>query len=121
MKTIGNIIWVIFGGLILSLMWVISGILCCATIVGIPLGIQCFKFARLALWPFDREILYGNSVVSLISNILWIVFFGIEMSFICFLLGALFCITIVGIPFGIQFWKFAKLSLMPFGAKIVKI
>ena len=119
MKTIANILWIIFGGLILSVFWAVVGLVLCVTIVGIPFGTQCFKFANLMLFPFGREVVYGGSTVSLLLNILWIVVFGLNLALWSLAIGLLWCLTIVGIPIGLQVIKFAKLSLMPFGAKIV--
>jgi len=117
MKTIGNLLWFLFAGLFLALLWLISGLLCCITIVGIPFGIQCFKLAGLSLWPFGKEITYGRmGVGSVIGNILWIVFFGWELALTHLVIGLFFCITIIGIPFGLQCFKLAQVSLFPFGA-----
>ena len=102
-----------------GLSWVASGVLCCITIIGIPIGMQCFKFAGLAFFPFGKEIVYGGGAGSLIANIIWLLCCGIPMAVEKACLGLLLCITIVGIPFGLQFFKIAKLSLMPFGAEIV--
>jgi uncharacterized membrane protein YccF (DUF307 family) len=107
------------GGLVLSVEWFLSGLVCCMTIIGIPWGIQCFKFARLAFWPFGKEIRFGGGAVSFLANLVWILFFGWEMALTCLSLGLVFCITIIGIPFGVQCFKFAKLALLPFGAQIV--
>lgn len=120
MKTIGNILWVIFGGGILALLWAIVGLLCIVTIIGIPVGIQCMKFAGLILWPFGRTIEYSGGAGSFLLNILWIIFFGWELATTALVIGLFWCITIVGIPFGLQFIKFAQLAIMPFGAKIVR-
>lgn len=119
MRLIGNILWIIFGGLFLSILWIISGIILCITIVGIPFGVQCFKFGSLVLAPFGSRVVYGGGIGSLFFNILWIIFFGWELALSSLLLGILWCITIVGLPWGLQCFKFAKLSLMPFGAKIL--
>lgn len=120
MSLIGNIFWFVLGGIVLSLLWFIAGLLCCITIIGIPLGVQCFKFASLMLAPFGREIDYSRAGVgSLLINILWILFFGWELATTAAVIGIIYCITIVGIPFGIQSFKFAQLALMPFGARIV--
>lgn len=118
MKTLGNILWIIFGGLAESLVWLLYGILFCVTIIGIPLGNQCFKFAKFSLAPFGKEVIYSDSGVSLVANVFWIIFCGIEMAAVNACMGVIMCITIIGIPFGKQFFKLAKLSLMPFGAKI---
>ena len=119
MGCLGNIIWFIFGGLELGLCWFLAGCLWCVTIVGIPIGLQCFKFASLSFFPFGKEITYGGGTGSLILNILWIIFSGIELAMAHAICGVLFCITIIGIPFGLQHFKLAKLALMPFGACIM--
>lgn len=119
MNLLGNIFWWIFGGGILGLLWAVSGLICCCTIVLIPFGIQCFKFAGLMLWPFGKDIRYSSKTSSFILNVLWIMFFGWELALISFFMGLFWCISIVGIPFGVQCFKFARLALMPFGAKIV--
>ena len=119
MRTIGNILWFLFGGLIGGLSWVFAGCVWCITIVGIPVGLQCFKFASLAFWQFGKDIVYGNGMFSFLVNLIWLLFFGWEMALGNLIFGLLWCITIVGIPFGKQFFKMAKLSLMPFGASIV--
>ena len=76
-------------------------------------------FATMSFAPFGKEIEYGGGVPSLLANVIWIIFFGIPMALENLIFGCLWCITIVGIPFGLQFFKIAKLSLAPFGAKIV--
>ena len=120
MNTLGNILWFIFGGLFSGILWLLAGLIWCITIIGIPIGLQCFKFASLAMWPFGTEIVYGSGMFSLLVNVIWIVFFGLEMAVANLILGCLWCITIIGIPFGKQFFKLAQLSLMPFGAQIVR-
>ena len=119
MTVFGNIIWIILCGLILATLWVLFGILWCITIIGIPIGIQCFKFASLTIWPFGRDVEYSDSVGSMIVNILWIVFGGLAICIAAAVIGAVLCITIIGIPFGLQCFKIAKLALLPFGATIV--
>ena len=119
MKTIGNLLWFVFGGFLSGLAWWLSGILWCITIVGIPYGRQCFKFASLSFWPFGKEVVYGGGAPSTLANIIWVIFFGILMAIGNVICGLLWCITIVGIPFGKQFFKIAKLALTPFGARIV--
>lgn len=119
MKTLGNILWFVFGGIISGLEWIFAGLLCCITIVGIPLGLQCFKFASLAFWPFGKNVEYGGGAGSFLANVLWFLFLGIPMALTNFFFGLLWCITIVGIPFGLQFFKIAKLSLAPFGSRVV--
>ena len=117
MKLLGNIIWFLFGGLVTALAWFIVGLLLCITIIGFPFGIQCFKYAGLSLAPFGKnvELNFGRYFI---SNLLWLIFFGWEMFLGYLIAGALCCVTLVGIPAGIQAFKFSKLSLAPFGAKI---
>ena len=102
----------------MGLGWTLAGALWCITIVGIPIGTQCFKFAKLAFFPFGKEVVYGGGVGSLLLNILWLIFSGVPLALQAVLNGALFCVTIVGIPFGMQCFKMAKLALMPFGSQV---
>ena len=118
MKTIGNLIWFIFGGLWMGLGWTLVGLCWCIRIIGIPLGIQCFKFARLAFFPFGKVIVYGGGASSLLLNILWLIFGGFALAVSSTIHGILFCVTIVGIPFGMQCFKFARLALTPFGSDV---
>lgn len=117
MSFLGNILWFIFGGLFSGLSWVLSGIIWCITIIGIPYGKQCFKFATMSFAPFGKEIEYGGGVPSLFANVIWIIFFGIPMALENLLFGCLWCITIVGIPFGLQFFKIAKVIVSTFWSK----
>jgi len=116
---LGNLFWLLLGGIVLSLIWAIIGLLLCITIIGIPFGLQCFKIAGLVLWPFGREVTPGGfGMMGAIGNVIWILVCGIELCIAHLLCGLVFCITIVGIPFGLQHFKLAKLSLIPFGADI---
>lgn len=119
MKTIGNIIWLLFGGFVMCLLWAVSGLVLCITIIGIPFGIQCFKIAGLVLWPFGREVDLGHfGAGGLIFNIIWLIVFGWEFAVIHCIIGLVYCISIIGIPFGLQHFKLAKLGLLPFGVQI---
>lgn len=119
MGCLGNILWFIFGGFISGLSWACIGLLWCITIVGIPIGLQCFKFATLSFFPFGKDVIYGGGTTSFLINILWLILSGFALAIEHLVLGCLLCVTIIGIPFGLQMFKIAKLSLMPFGAKIV--
>ena len=119
MRTIGNILWFVFGGIISGLMWWITGALWCITIIGIPIGVQCLKLSTMSFFPFGKEVIYAGGVGSFIINVIWFFFGGLEMALVNFVIGLLWCITIVGIPFGKQFFKLAKLSLAPVGAEII--
>ena len=120
MKFIGNILWMVLGGFIISLYYALVGLLFCISIIGIPFGMQLFKMAGLALWPFGHDVTPGandGGCLSLIMNVIWIVLGGIEIALMHVTLGIGFCITIVGIPFGLQHFKMALLALVPFGKK----
>ena len=121
MKFIGNILWMVLGGFIISLYYALVGLLFCISIIGIPFGVQLFKMAGLALWPFGHDVTPGandGGCLSLIMNVIWIVLGGIEIALMHVTLGIGFCITIVGIPFGLQHFKMALLALVPFGKEI---
>ena len=100
--------------------WSFSGIIWCITIIGFPIGKQCFKFAALAFVPFGKEIVYGGGAISTLANIVWLVFSGIPLTISAALNGILLYCTIIGIPFGKQCFKIAKLALSPFGATIIE-
>jgi uncharacterized membrane protein YccF (DUF307 family) len=118
MSCLGNLLWFVFGGLWLGLGWTLSGILWCITIVGIPWGKQCFKFAKLGFFPFGKDVVYGGGMGSVVLNIIWLLISGLPLALEAVIIGCLFCITIIGIPFGRQCFKLAKLALMPFGSRI---
>ena len=123
MKLIGNIIWVIFGGLILSLGYLFGGLILCLTIVGIPFGVQIMRLGMFALWPFGGDVKPQDNAggcLSILMNVLWIIFGGIEVALSHLTMGVIFCITIIGIPFGMQHFKLMVLSLMPFGHEVVR-
>lgn len=120
MSCLGNVIWFFCGGLWQGLLWTLAGVLWSITIIGIPIGRQCFKFASLAFFPFGKEICYGGGTMSLFANIAWIIISGIPLAVTAVLNGVLLCCTIIGIPFGLQCFKIAKLALMPFGADVVR-
>ena len=118
MRLVGNIIWFIFGGAWTALLFLVFGLLWCVTIIGIPIGLQCFKAAKLTVAPFGKEVVYGGGAGKVFLNLLWILFGGLVCAINCFILGILMCVTIIGILFGRQYFKLAKLALMPFGATI---
>lgn len=115
MKTIGNILWFLFTGLWSGIGYALIGLFWCITIIGIPFGKQCFKLARLMFWPFGT-VVNKNFGAHPIANVIWIIFGGLCMCIGFGFAGILWCITIIGIPFGRQCFKLAGLSLTPFGA-----
>ena len=121
MNFIGNILWLILGGILIAVIHYIVGLLMCITIIGIPFGVQLFKLGTYALWPFGHELVDGPNqpgCVSIVMNLFWIMLGWWEIAVIHLVFGLLFCITIVGIPFGIQHFRMILPSILPFGKEI---
>ena len=118
MGCLGNALWFIFGGVITGLSWCLAGVLWCITIIGIPIGLQCFKLSSMSFFPFGKEVRYGGGAGSFILNIIWLLVSGLPLAIEHLMIGIFLCITIIGIPFGKQYFKLAKLALMPFGTTI---
>ena len=122
MNILGNILWLILGGFVTALEYLICSILLMLTIVGIPFGLQTLKFASLTLWPFGRTVVdtsQPTGCLSTLMNVLWILLGGIWISLTHLIFGVILFITIIGIPFGRQHFKLATLALTPFGKNIV--
>lgn len=122
MNTIGNLLWIVLGGFIIFIFYLIGSLVLMITIVGIPFGIQTLKMANLALFPFGREAVQterSGGCLHIIMNVIWILVAGVEIAITHLILALLFAITIVGIPFAIQHLKMAYLGLVPFGMDIV--
>ena len=124
MNTLGNIVWLLFGGLFAALLYVVCGLVLCVTIIGIPFGIQCFKLGGFVLWPFGRAAVSTASsagCLSLLCNIIWLFCGGLALAINHIFWGLVLFITIIGIPFARQHFKLVEVSLLPFGKKIVDI
>ena len=127
MSILMNILWIILGGLFVFLGYFTAGIALCFTIVGIPWGIQCFKLSILALFPFGSEVTtrfpYSTptSGINILLNTVWLVFGGVWVVLNHLVWGFLLCISIIGLPFGIQHFKLMKLSFTPFGRDIIDV
>jgi len=122
MRLLGNLIWLVFGGIIISAEYLISSILLMVTIIGIPFGLQTLKLAVVALWPFGTEIRLrpgSTGCLSTIMNLIWIFIGGFWICLTHLVFGILFAITIIGIPFARQHFKLAGLALTPFGKEII--
>lgn len=122
MRFLGNIIWLVFGGIFIALEYLIGSFLLMITIIGIPFGLQTLKLAMLALWPFGTtHVTTENATgcVSTVMNIIWLFVGGIWIALSHALFGLLFYITIIGIPFGRQHFKLASIALSPFGKDVV--
>ena len=121
MKSLGNILWLLLGGILIALLYYLVGLVMCVSIIGIPFGVQLFKFGTFSLWPFGHELVDGPSqpgCVSVVMNLIWILAGWWEIAILHFIFGFLFCITIVGIPWGTQHFKLAIASIFPFGKEI---
>lgn len=124
MRLLGNIIWMIFGGFLTAIEYVVAGLVLCSTIIGIPFGIQCFKLAYFVLVPFGLEakkVEDGHGCLYTVMNIIWFFVGALPLFLTHLLLGVLFLITIVGFPFAKQHFKLMKLSLVPFGREIIEV
>ncbi len=119
MKTIGNIIWFLLGGVWGALGWFIAGVLWSITIIGLPVGLQCFKFARLSAWPFGSDIVYSGGSGSFLLNLVWLLITGIPLALGHLGTAVLLALSIIGLPFAPQALKLARLALTPFGSRIV--
>ena len=118
----GNLIWLIFGGLIIAIEYLIGSIILMITIVGIPFGIQTLKMASLSLWPFGRDTVVNSRAsgcLYILMNIIWLLTGGIWIAITHAIFGLILCITIIGIPFGLQHFKLTAIALSPFGRDIV--
>ena len=122
MKILGNIIWLIFGGLHTAIEYFIAGLVLMITIIGIPFGLQSMKLGVLAIWPFGSKVKWKQSQPSCLSmfmNVLWFFVGGIWICLTHIFYGLLLCITIIGIPWGKMHFRLAKLALSPFGMEVV--
>ena len=124
MKILGNIIWVLFGGFFMALGYVFSGLLLMITIIGIPFGWQILKLSSLCLWPFGRDVRVKGQETGCLNTgmtVMWFLLGGIWIAVGHAIWGTIFCITIIGIPFGKQHFKLAAIALTPFGREIVSV
>ncbi len=122
MNLVGNIIWLIFGGLIIFIEYMVAGLILCITIIGIPFGMQCFKIGMMSLMPFGREVREvpdSSGCLSTLFNIIWILVGGIWIALTHLVFGVLLAITIIGLPFARQHFKLMSLSFTPFGKEII--
>ena len=124
MKLLGNIIWLLFGGIFIALEYFISSILLFITIIGIPFGLQTLKLASLALWPFGRDsyqVEQPTGCLAIFMNVLWLILGGIWIALSHFIFAVILAITIIGIPFAKQHLKLAAVGLTPFGREIRQV
>ena len=121
MNLLLNIVWLVFGGFLIVIGYLLGAILLCITLIGIPFGIQCFKLAGLALAPFGREVREKEppgGALAVIMNIIWIILPGLELAVLHLILALAFGITIIGLPIAAQHLKMTRLALLPFGFEV---
>ena len=121
MKFLGNLLWLVFGGLLVAVIYFIVGLLMCITIIGIPFGVQLFKLGAYAFWPFGHELVNGPGepgCLSTVMNLVWILVGWWEIALIHLFFGLIFCATIIGIPWGLKHFSLALNSVFPFGKEI---
>jgi uncharacterized membrane protein YccF (DUF307 family) len=122
MDLFGNVIWLIFGGLMAALGYLLGGFVLCITVIGVPWGLQCFKLAGLVLWPFGKKVISDSDnmgCLNIFFNLIWILCGGLYTAIVHIVMGAILCLTIIGIPWGKQHFKLVEISLMPFGKRII--
>ena len=123
MRLLGNVLWLILGGIITAIEYFISSFILMITIIGIPFGIQTLKMGLLALWPFGKTTVQSTrsgGCLYIVFNIIWILIGGIWIALSHLAFGVILYITIIGIPFGNQHFKLASLALTPFGRDVVE-
>lgn len=129
MKLLGNIIWFVFGGVLMGLSWCFLGLIAFITIIGIPWGKACFTIGVFSFWPFGKEVVkrkdighddIGTGILGKIGNVVWVVIAGFWLAIGHTLSAAITAITIIGIPFAIQHMKLAKLAFAPIGKMVVE-
>ena len=129
MRAIGNLLWFILGGVWMGLAWWIAGVLAYVSVVGIPWGRACFVIGRFTFFPFGKEAIsrkeltqkddIGTGSLGTLGNVIWFIFAGVWLAIGHVSSALLNCITIIGIPFGIQHLKLAGIALAPIGKTIV--
>jgi uncharacterized membrane protein YccF (DUF307 family) len=120
MSLLLNLLWIVLGGFVIALEYALAGLVLCLTIVGIPAGVQCWKIAAFALLPFGTTFVpaEGAGALSFGLNVLWFLLAGVWIFLSHVALGAALCVTLIGIPFGVQHFKLALLALAPFGKEL---
>jgi uncharacterized membrane protein YccF (DUF307 family) len=124
-RTLGNLIWLVLGGLAAAFVYFLAGVLLVLPVVTIPLAVQAFKLARYAAWPFGARLVSGltspfHGVVAVVANVLWFPF-GVVLSLVHLTGAVASAITIIGIPFAWAHLKLAGVALIPFGFRVVDV
>lgn len=122
MRLLLNLLWLVLGGVWLFVAYLVAGVIMCLTVIGIPFGVQSFKLAGFALWPFGRSVVARPTAsvsLSLVANVVWVLLAGIWLAVAHLVVGVMLCLTIVGIPLGLGSVKLVPLAIAPFGRDIV--
>jgi uncharacterized membrane protein YccF (DUF307 family) len=123
MRVILNFIWLVLGGLWLALGYALAGIVMLILIITIPFGLQSFKLASFALWPFGREAArrHDAGAGSVLGNVIWILLAGWWLALTHLVTGVLQAITIIGLPLAVANFKMIPIAFSPFGREIVHV
>ena len=133
MRFAGNVIWFFLGGAVIAVVWLIGAVVFALTIIGLPLTRAALEMAKLSAWPFGKDVVHireldakgitsttaTTGTIGFVFNVIWACSFGIALFFMYLIAGILNCITIIGIPFGLQAFKLAGISLWPVGRRVV--
>lgn len=118
MSLLGNLVWLICGGLLSALAYMFVGVVLCLTIIGIPFGVQAFKIGIATLAPFGKRVVelpHANSTLRVVFNVLWLLAAGWEIALAHAVWAGVLALTVVGMPFAVQHLKLIPLALLPFG------
>ncbi len=122
MSYLGNAVWLLFGGMLIALIYIIGGVIICLTVVGIPFGLQCIKLGVAVLAPFGKGLYrspQANDTLYVILNLIWLVLFGWQIALLHLILALILALTLIGLPFAKQHIKLIPLALFPFGHDLV--
>ena len=122
MRVIGNVLWLLLGGFVMALGYAIAGVIMFVLIITIPFGVQAFKLAGFALWPFGRvmaETPNAGGGLQTIGNVIWVILAGWWLALGHLFWALLLAITIIGIPFAVANVKLAGAALVPFGRSVM--
>ncbi|HEV7210259.1 MAG TPA: YccF domain-containing protein [Blastococcus sp.] len=122
LRVLLNVVWLVLQGWILALAYLLAGLIACLLVVTIPFGIASFRIAAFVVWPFGRTMVRapGAGVASAVGNVLWFLFAGWWLALVHIVAGIGFCLTIIGIPFGVASFKLAAVGLFPLGKRVIE-
>jgi len=124
MSLLGNILWLIFGGLLSGIGYILGGLAMCLTIIGIPFGIQSMRLGVATFAPFGKQVVEdrnANGPLQILLNVIWLILFGWEIALAHLIHAAILAVTIIGIPFALQHLKLIPIALLPLGRSLQRI